>query len=175
MQNIYTMQSQTSSPQWLDSLRRGMLYRHTCLGSVHRSIPLASHRIPVSRPIVLFTCFLAFLGFSLLIPLIDHLETLKEKKKSHLTLAPPWPNTFFPSFYFLSFLFSLFFSLFSHGRPSSPFLIEFNFFNLYFDPHNLPKLHLSPRSSLVHSHEAKPLTYYFNHNLAIKKGFDWLS
>ena len=33
MQNIYTMQSQTSSPRWLDSLRRGMLYRRTCLGS----------------------------------------------------------------------------------------------------------------------------------------------
>ena len=33
MQNIYTMQSQASSPRWLDSLRRGMLYRRTCLMS----------------------------------------------------------------------------------------------------------------------------------------------
>ena len=33
MQNIYTMQFTASSPRWLDSLRRGMSYRRTCLSS----------------------------------------------------------------------------------------------------------------------------------------------
>ena len=54
--------------------------------------------------------FLVFLGSSLLIPLVDHLKSLNEEKKSHLI---PWPFTFSSCFSFLSFLFSLFFPLLS--------------------------------------------------------------
>ena len=69
---------------------------------------------PTNRNLLVF---LFLLGFSSLIPLGSHLESLEEKKiTSHL--APPClTRFFFPSFSFLSFLFSLFFSLFSsHGR-----------------------------------------------------------
>ena len=86
---------------------------------------------PTNRNLLVF---MFFLGFSSLIPLGSHLESLKEKK-NHI---PPCLTRFFflPSLFFP--FFSLFSSLFFLSWPSSPLLSKLNFLNLHFDPHNLP-------------------------------------
>ena len=90
---------------------------------------------PTNRNLLVF---LFLLGFSSLIPLGSHLESLEEKKiTSHL--APPCLTRFFFSFLLFSFLSFLSFLLsFFLSWPSSPLLSKLNFLNLHFDPHNLP-------------------------------------
>ena len=73
----------------------------------NQSIRYGKHQNPTFPPLKTYL-FLVFLGSSLLIPLVDHLKSLNEEKKSHLI---PWPYTFSSSFSFLS-LFFLFFSPF---------------------------------------------------------------
>ena len=73
----------------------------------NQSIRHEKHKNPTFPPLKTYL-FLVFLGSSLLIPLVDHLKSLNEEKKSHLI---PWPYTFSSCFSFLSFLFSLFFPL----------------------------------------------------------------
>ena len=75
----------------------------------NQSIRHDKHKNPTFPPLKTYL-FLVFLGSSLLIPLVDHLKSLNEEKKSHLI---PWPFTFSSCFSFLSFLFSLFFPLLS--------------------------------------------------------------
>ena len=70
----------------------------------NQSIRYGKHQNPTFPPLKTYL-FLVFLGSSLLIPLVDHLKSLNEEKKSHLI---PWPYTFSSSFSFLS-LFFLFF------------------------------------------------------------------
>ena len=69
----------------------------------NQSIRYGKHKNPTFLPLKTYL-FLVFLGSSLLIPLVEHLGSLKEKKKSHL---PPCSTIFFP-FSLLSFLFSPF-------------------------------------------------------------------
>ena len=75
----------------------------------NQSIRHEKHKNPTFPPLKTYL-FLVFLGSSLLIPLVDHLKSLNEEKKSHLI---PWPFTFSSCFSFISFLFSLFFPLLS--------------------------------------------------------------
>ena len=111
----------------------------TNLTSIQENKALVMKNIKVNFPTNRnLLVFLFFLGFSSLIPLGSHLESLKEKKiTSHL--APPYLTRIFfslPSLFFP--FFSLFSSLFFLSWPSSPLLTKPNFLNLHFDPHNLP-------------------------------------
>ena len=76
----------------------------------NQSIKYGKHKNPTFLPLKTYL-FLVFLGSSLLIPLVEHLESLKEKKKNHIShLAPQFSSLslFFP---FFSLLFSLLLSL----------------------------------------------------------------
>ena len=75
----------------------------------NQSIRYGKHQNPTFPPLETYL-FLVFLGSSLLIPLVDHLKSLKKEKKSHLPLLHLSPHTFSP-FSFLSFIYSLFFPL----------------------------------------------------------------
>ena len=82
----------------------------------NQSIRYGKHQNQTFPPLKTYL-FLDFLGYSLLIPLVDHFKSLKkEKKKSHLPLLHHSPKRFLlPSLFFP--LFSLFSSLFlSYGR-----------------------------------------------------------
>ena len=104
------------------------------------------HKNPTFPPLKTYL-FLVFLGSSLLIPLVDHLKSLNEEKKSHLI---PWPYTFSSCFSFLSFLFSLFFPLSLIAELSLFFLSKLNLLKLDFDslfqncPFTLAKITLEP-------------------------------
>ena len=98
----------------------------------NQSIRYGKHQNPTFPPLETYL-FLVFLGSSLLIPLVDHLKSLKKEKNSHLPLLHLSPHTFSP-FSFLSFLFSLFFPLLRFAldilRPKYEFwLLSQNFQN----------------------------------------------
>ena len=99
----------------------------------NQSIRYGKHQNPTFPPLETYL-FLVFLGSSLLIPLVDHLKSLKkEKKKSHIPLLHFSPHMFSP-FSFLSFLLSLSLPLLQFAldilRPKYEFwLLSHNFQN----------------------------------------------
>ena len=114
----------------------------------NQSIRYEKHKNPTFPPLKTYL-FLVFLSSSLLIPLVDHLKSLNEEKKSHLI---PWPYTFSSCFSFLSFLFSLFFPLSLIAELSLLFFFfsKLNLLKLDFDslfqncPFILAKITLEP-------------------------------
>ena len=111
----------------------------------NQSIRYGKHQNPTFPPLKTYL-FLVFLGYSLLIPLVDHLKSLKKEKKHHISPCSTIAlNVFsFLLFSFLSFL--SFLPSFSHMDELSSFEQTFIFLNLYLDPHNFAKLHLSPKN-----------------------------
>ena len=111
----------------------------------NQNISYGKHQNPTFPPLKTYL-FLVFLGSSLLIPLVDHLKSLKKEKKSHLPLLHLSPHTFSP-FSFLSFLFSLFFPLsfiwpskhssFLENSISSIYIFNLHFAKITLKPHNL--------------------------------------
>ena len=92
----------------------------------NQSIRYGKHQNPTFTPLKTYL-FLVFLGSSLLIPLVDHLKSLKKEKKSPLPLlhlSPKrflLPSLFFPLFSLFSFLFSLIMAELSLLEQSSTF------------------------------------------------------
>ena len=76
----------------------------------NQSIRYGKHQNPTFPPLKTYL-FLVFLSSSLLIPLVDHMKSLKKEKNHILPLLHLSLHGFLPSFSFLSFLFSLFFFL----------------------------------------------------------------
>ena len=114
------------------------------------------HKNPTFPPLKTYL-FLVFLGSSLLIPLVDHLKSLNEEKKSHLILGP--------SLFLLASPFSPLFSLFSSlsflSYGFSSFLRQLNLLNYILTNSSkialsyLQKLPLNQISSLVNSNESQ--------------------
>ena len=98
----------------------------------NQGIRYKKHKNPTFPPLKTYL-FLVFLGSSLLIPLVDHLKSLKKEKISHLPLLHLSPHTFSPVS-FLSSLFSLFFPL-SLIWTSSPLLSKLSFSCFYILTH----------------------------------------
>ena len=89
----------------------------TILASIqeNQSIRYGKHQNPTFPPLKTYL-FLVFLGSSLLIPLVDHLKSLKKEKKNHISPCSTLALTSFLPSPFSPF-FSLFSSLFlSYGR-----------------------------------------------------------
>ena len=91
----------------------------------NQSIRHEKHKNPTFPPLKTYL-FLVFLGSSLLIPLVDHLKSLNEEKKNHISYLGP-------SHFLLASPFSPFFSLFSSlsflSYGFSSFLSQLNLLN----------------------------------------------
>ena len=112
----------------------------------NQSIRHEKHKNPTLPPLKTYL-FLVFLGSSLLIPLVDHLKSLNEEKKNHISYHGP-------TLFLLASPFSPFFSLFSSlsliAELSLFFLSKLNLLKLDFDslfqncPFILAKITLEP-------------------------------
>ena len=142
----YTIQHQTLTIHSLDFSNPNLIHfflnffqrhHHSTLNTTNltsfqenQGIRYKNHKNPAFPPLETYL-FLAFLGSSLLIPLVDHLKSLNEEKNHLSYLSPTHFLLLSPFFPFFSLFSSLFFS---NGRAPL-FLSKLNLLNLDFASH----------------------------------------